>query len=360
MTSASPKYRIGFIGVGGMGIANYHAREYQRDPRTEIVACCDIVPEAVEKFSERFGVPARYDDYETMLDAENLDIVAVCTAEPLHARMTIAAAKRRPKAVFCEKPIAMNLREADEMLETCAANSVRLVVGHQRRYNPQYAIALERLRDGAIGDLLQINATGHTGCSLPVDGTHTIDLIRYYMNDEPIEWVMGQVDTRTRRTARGRSLEDAAVAIMKFESGVRAFLTMGGHILPKREPVGDGHPFHYHRIVLHGSTGRIEIEGDSIPETGAILKVVNGDHVEEIHADPHKWHHDLSPQIDLLNVLENGKPHLLDGHSARATLEVLLSVYESARLNRVIALPLENLEDPLEMLLAEEAARSSS
>lgn len=67
MAAAEPTYRVGFIGVGGMGIANYHAGEYRRHPRVDIVSCCDIVDEATTAFSERFDVPERYTDYEAGL-----------------------------------------------------------------------------------------------------------------------------------------------------------------------------------------------------------------------------------------------------------------------------------------------------
>ena len=139
--------RVAFIGVGGMGIANYHAQAFLQTGQAEIVGICDVLPQALATFGDRFHVPAasRYTDHQAMLAAVHPDIVLVCTNETLHARMTIDAAAHRPRAILCEKPMAMNLGEADAMLEACAREGVLLIVGHQRRYMPQYARARELL-----------------------------------------------------------------------------------------------------------------------------------------------------------------------------------------------------------------------
>jgi len=358
------KVRIGVVGLGG--IANYHARAFLADPRAELVACCDINPERLTAFAEQHSVPAHYHDYERMLDEAALDIVVICTDETLHAAMTVQGAARRPKAILCEKPMAMSLAEADAMLEACRANNVILVIGHQRRFKPQYGRAKEILQEGAIGQLEQILAVCHDWSSLLVDGTHIVNLVRSFVDDVPAEWVMGQIDARSRRVGWNHVLEDAALMLVKFQGGVRAWLTCGGHIAPTREPLGAFVPFsgdQYTRLLLLGSAGQIVIEGDYPPAEVAPLRVVKGDRTDIVpmeHPQQDRkymfWHNGLSPQVDLLNALKDGHRHQLNGESARADLEILLATYESARVRRLIALPLENRNNPFDQILAEQRA----
>ena len=198
-------YRVAFIGVGGMGIAFYHAGCFAADDRAELVACCDISREALDKFGEQFDIADRHEDADEMMAAAAPDVVVIGTNETVHAPLTILAAKHAPKGIICEKPMAMNLGEADAMIAACEENGVFLVIGHQRRYNSQYAVAKERLDAGAIGDLMQIIAKGHPGSSLMVDGTHTVDLVRFYADDEPIDWVMAAVESTSGRSGWGTS-----------------------------------------------------------------------------------------------------------------------------------------------------------
>lgn len=352
--------RTGIVGVGGMGIANYHARALAEEELVELVACCDINVEALHSFGEKHGIPHRYTSYDEMFQRENLDIIVICTNELWHAPITIQAASYRPRAIICEKPMAMNLAEADAMLEACEQNGVVLIIGHQRRYMPQYARAKELLQGGAIGSLEQIWATGHAFTSLMVDGTHTVDLMRYYADDAPIEWVMGQADARTERIGWKHVLEDAAIALMKFETGVRGLLTVGGgHTNSAKEALGTSARFEYHRIVLQGSTGVIDIRGDSPIDGIPLVSLIKGDKSEAVDlftgqdGKMQRWHQGLSPHADLIRCLNEGSTHPLSGQSARATLEVLMAVYESSRLRRMITLPMDNLENPLEQMLAE-------
>lgn len=359
-------WKVGIVGVGGMGIANYHTQEIIRDGRAQITACCDIDQDALKAYAEKYQVPKTYTDFTEMLENEQFDVVLICTAELLHAPMTIQAASFTPKAILCEKPMAMNLGEAKEMLRVCRENDVLLLIGHQRRYKPQYARAKELLNEGVIGGLERIIAAGHAGTSLMVDGTHTVDLIRFFVSDAPVGWVFGQVDAHSARKGRWKHvLEDASLSIMKFENGVRAFMTTGGYAALGGEALGmptngvsDDADFHYHRILLVGEKGTIDIRGDKETGDGPLLSVRRGDVVEPVEADPGAWHQGRSPHSHLFDILERGgtqndDPHLLQGDSAYADLEILLAIYESARLRRVVNLPLENMENPLEQMLAE-------
>src|SRR5215210_7962556 len=101
-----PRYRVAVLATGR--IARAHARGYQMVPQTELCAAADVSPQARDAFGEEFGVAAerRYADYRTLLERERPDVVSVCSHPPLHAPMVLEAARQRPRAILCEKPIA--------------------------------------------------------------------------------------------------------------------------------------------------------------------------------------------------------------------------------------------------------------
>ena len=105
------KYRTGIIACGI--IARVHARAWLGVPSrpTDIAAIADTNPDALREYGEFFGIGKehRYADYREMLDKENLDFVDVCSWHQQHAEMVIAAAARKPKAIICQKPMAVDL-----------------------------------------------------------------------------------------------------------------------------------------------------------------------------------------------------------------------------------------------------------
>ena len=113
----SNKLRAAVIACGRISRAHVHG--YRANPEIELVACADISREALDTFDEEFSVPPdkRYLDYNEMLDKEKPDIVSVCSHHHLHSSMTIDAAARHPRAIVCEKPLALSLGEADDLIE---------------------------------------------------------------------------------------------------------------------------------------------------------------------------------------------------------------------------------------------------
>ena len=348
-----PRYRAAIIGCGR--IAHGHAQGYRAQPDVDLIACADISPEALQRFGDEFGIAARYLALDEMLERERPDIVSVCTHEPLHAAVVLAAAKYAPRGILCEKPIALTLPDADAMIAACDAAGALLIIGHQRRFSPQYIAARRALAAGAIGDVLTITAHGHPGSSLLVDGTHTIDLVRSFLDDGPVAWVMGQVDDIERRVAWSHPAETAALGWIGFASGVHCLLTAGGvHLNGRLEGLGGAVTGpNYHHITVFGTAGRIFIAGDHVEAGTPMVTIQRGTEREEV---PLPWplagdaaH--LPPFAEeirvMLRCLETGATHPLAAPSARATLEVLLAIYESARRRAVVPLPLAISDNPL-------------
>ena len=122
----------------------------------------------MDEFDQDFGGyedyrPKHYTDASAMLDTEGLDVVSVCVWHRGHARWTIAAADRRPKAILCEKPMAEDLGRAEEMLVACQRNGVKLVIGHQRRFLPSYGEVRELIGQGAVGEVQMMRSISGGG-----------------------------------------------------------------------------------------------------------------------------------------------------------------------------------------------------
>ena len=211
----SDKYRVGIIGCGS--IAGLHVQGYRGVEEVEIVAIADPVEAALNDFGERNNIQTRYLDAREMLDKENLDIVSVATWHRLHAPMTIAACARKPKAILCEKPMATNLGECDDMLIAAQRNNVKVAIAHQRRFNPVWTDARQLIANGAIGEPRQIVCRGGQG--LLNDCSHLFDMMRYVLGDPDAEWVIGNIERKTERYERDIPIEDRSAGIIGFQGG---------------------------------------------------------------------------------------------------------------------------------------------
>ena len=328
----SKNYRVGIIGCGR--IAARHANAYTTIESTELVAAAEPDPERRLKFDETYGIVGLYENYREMLSNEELDIISICTWHPLHCEMTVAAAESGVQAILCEKPMAPNMGEADRMLKACEETGTKLVIGHQHRFDPQAVNAKELLKGNAIGELRSI--FGHCGSDLLNNGTHVVDLIRYFVDDSPIRWVMGQIDRPSDKVNFGLRVEHNAIGQWQFENGVYAILAQG-ELAPSD-----------YAFQLCGTAGIISVNA---PE-GRPLQVItkNG----ELDVSLEKLNPKQAEVEELIGWIEGGSSHRSRGESGRATLEVLMAIMESSRLRRAIYLPLETEESPLELMIESE------
>jgi UDP-N-acetylglucosamine 3-dehydrogenase len=327
-------YRVAIIGCGGAG--RFHGRAYRRLPATELVGACDPDQEARARYARELGVDAVFADPEEMLDAVNPDVVSICTPNPTHAPLTILCAHHRVRGIVCEKPLAMALPEADAMLRSCAANGVRLIVNHQRRFERCFITAKELLDGGAIGRLLRMEAAIGEW-DLMSWGTHWLDIFRFYNDDQPTEWVFGQVATDAPKHYFGHPVERAGLAVLRYANGVQAVYRGGD----AAEGMSNR---------LFGAQGVIEVEPCRPPDIGGPIRLLN--------AESSGWRIIEAPQEDstaepleralaaFLECLETGAPHPLDAAGAREVLAQIIAIYESSRSRRVIPFPVDTQDNP--------------
>ena len=309
-----------------------HSRAYAAKPQTEVVAAADIDEEAARKLAEQFSIPALYTDYREMLAKEELDIVSVATWQGVRAEITVAAANAGVKGILGEKPMAASLGGADDMIEACDKNGVKLAIGHQRRFNPAYAEIRRLVADGAIGQPTLLYDRAKANAGLLNTSTHTIDSWRYFLSDPETLWVIGMAARTTDRWERRTLCEDLCMGLVCFEGGARGVYE--GDLPEPKVPMP----------LVIGTEGKIGI-GDK--------KVVL------LHTDKEAgWKEIVPPPVEtnqyqeLIDWMEGRiEEHRGNGRQARYTMEIMMAIYESLRIKGVVIMPLQTRESPLKLMV---------
>jgi predicted dehydrogenase len=147
--------RMAFIGAGG--IAGAHMKHTAGIPGVEFVGVADVVKEAAEKRGDEFSIPNRYTDYQQMLREQKPDAVSVCTPNGMHAPATIAALEAGAH-VIVEKPMAMNAKEAQAMIDVARKRDRKLVIGFQWRFSSAAQFLRKQVSEGRFGDVMYVRA----------------------------------------------------------------------------------------------------------------------------------------------------------------------------------------------------------
>lgn len=220
--------RAGIVGTGG--ISQLHFEGYRR-AGFEVAAICDVDAKALQRRAEEWHVSAVFQDAAEMFDKADLDAVSVCTPVSSHHPAVLAAAAAGVN-VLCEKPIALDLRQAREMIEACRSAGVILQIGHQMRSDGAVSHAKGMIERGEIGDIAfvrlrqahdwggagQVSPSFATrrsggGGTLLDNGTHMMDLARYFAGNA--EEVYARMATRRWPV----ELEDTSLVSIRFMSG---------------------------------------------------------------------------------------------------------------------------------------------
>jgi predicted dehydrogenase len=147
-------FKIGFIGSGGIALT--HMKYLQLIDGVQIVAAADISEKALGKAREQFNIPHTYADYRQMLkEQDDLDAVSVCTPNGLHCENTIAALQAG-KHVLVEKPMAMNAKEAQKMIDAGKKAKKHLVIGFQYRFAANSQLIHRQVAEGKFGNILYV------------------------------------------------------------------------------------------------------------------------------------------------------------------------------------------------------------
>lgn len=335
-------YSVGLIGTGpkqravtrggGFAIGRVHADNWRETDGARLTAACDIREENLNAFLADYGLAEGYADYREMLRESKPDIVDICTWPGLHFEMAMAAVEAGAKGIYLEKPMVLSLGEGRQLVEACAANSVKLIVSHQRRFEPDFRAARTWMNEGRIGRVLEIQGVI---CGEDADllswGTHWFDMFSFLLNDEPVESVMAQTDCTKGKINYGHRVEDSAVVEVEYANGVRCYLR-GDFTFNQR-------PF----IRIIGDKGMLELgqglrglyEGNSgwTRYESGVDKPFKSAYVDAMQ--------------DLVDCIREDRTPVLDGRVALRTTEVIMAAYESSYRRGRVRLPLAEQGFPL-------------
>jgi UDP-N-acetylglucosamine 3-dehydrogenase len=216
--------KVVVLGCGGLG--HIHADAYTKLEGVELTGVCDQQVELANELSKKTGAPAFY-SFEQMLAEAEFDAISITLPSFLHKPYTLLAAKAK-KHVICEKPIALSLEDADEMIKCCETNGVRLFIGHVVRFFPEYASLKQSLESGAIGRACVAHASRvgpHPGDAKSWykererSGGVIVDLMIHDLDF--LRWTLGEVKSVYALLSQNEQLEYALVTL-QFENGAIA------------------------------------------------------------------------------------------------------------------------------------------
>ncbi|HSR30795.1 MAG TPA: inositol 2-dehydrogenase [Anaerolineae bacterium] len=222
------KIGVGLIGAGRIGRVHAENLTY-RIPEADLVAVSDIFVEAAEKLATELQVPAVYQDPQRLLDDETIDAVLICSSTDTHAQL-IENAAVAGKQIFCEKPIALDLAKIDQALAAVEVAGVKLMVGFNRRFDPNFRRVQEVVTSGEIGTPHILRITSRDPGPPPIEYVkvsggifldmtiHDFDMARYLMGRE-VEAIYAAGGVMVDPAIGEAGDVDTAVITLHFEGG---------------------------------------------------------------------------------------------------------------------------------------------
>lgn len=365
------RYRAAAIGSTGKGNFGHGLDTVFKDlDGVDFVALADDNPEGLQETAKKTGVKNLYADYREMLAKEKPDLVSVGPRWLAQRVPMVTAAAEAGCHIYCEKPFAASLAEADVMLAACAKAGVHIAVAHQFRAAAPVRLAVQNLKAGKYGKVVRLRSRPKDdarggGEELIIHGTHLFDMMAAIAG--PPRWVAGHVTTAGRDVARedkrqgtepiGPIAGDAVAASFGFDNGVHGFFDSNANLFRSdRTPYGLLIECEEALLAIR-SPGDVHVypAATAIPENPkfAWQKLW----VEDWHFTPdHKprptsdWLQRGNQIIvkDLLDSVAEKRKPLAAGEDARLALEMIFGVYASHLAGGTrMAIPLKERRHPL-------------
>ncbi|MCM3088672.1 Gfo/Idh/MocA family oxidoreductase [Bhargavaea ginsengi] len=336
---------MNFAIIGCGFIAKKHANAIQQINNANLLAVCDRVPELMDTYVSEYGaVP--YTDLEELLKVPSIDVVNICTPSGTHASIAELAAAYK-KHIIVEKPIAMTIDEIDRIQAAANKNGVKLAVVHPNRFRPAAMKLKEILNSGTLGKISHAlcivnwnrgqeyydqapwrGTKQHDGGVLMNQAIHNLDLLLWYMG-KPQE-VYSMEATRLRNI----EAEDVSAGVIRFESGALATVQASTTVYPKN---------YEESITIFGENGTVKIGGRNALYFETIdlkerKEVEIKKMVDDINSNP--WGTPGHEAIidNMMKAIEKDQEPAITGEDGRRAVQLVLSFYESAKLNQPVKL----------------------
>lgn len=344
-TPVGGEVRVALVGCGR--ISKNHLESIGQVRGIRLVAVADTDVSRAQAVGEAKGVPA-FGSLEEMLAAVPSDLVSICTPSGLHPQHGVIAA-RAGRNVLTEKPMAISLAGADELVQACDAASVQLFVVKQNRLNPAIQLLKRAVDKGRFGRLYMANVTVRwtrpqayydaepwrgtwefDGGAFMNQASHYVDLMQWLMG--PVESVMAKTATQARRI----EAEDSGAALVKFRSGALGVMEVSVLTYPKNLEGS---------ITLLGESGSVKIGGTAVNRVDhwEFADYDDDDKLVEAAATapPSVYGFGHIPYYENVVAVLQGRARAdTDGRAGRKSLELILGIYESARTGCEVPIPL--------------------
>ena len=248
--------RFGLLGAGRIG--KVHAKTISDNPGGTLVAVTDAVPAAAVSIHEQYRCQVR--SIEAIESATDIDAVIICTPTDTHADL-IERFSRAGKAVFCEKPIDLNIARVKACLKVVEETRAKLMVGFNRRFDPHFMAVRKAIDDGQVGDVEMVTITSRDPGLPPIEyikrsggifrdmTIHDFDMARFLLREEPIS-VSATAAVLVDKSVGDVGDYDSVSVLLQTKSGRQAMISNS-----RRAVYG-----YDQRIEVHGSKGMVSAE----------------------------------------------------------------------------------------------------
>lgn len=322
--------------------------------KLEIVAMCDINPDNIVDKKLKFDLPdtvKEYLDYREMLRKEKIDLIAIATESGKHAQIALECIEAGCNLII-EKPIALSLEDADEIIKKADEKGVKVCACHQNRFNKSIQKIREAVDKKRFGKLFY--GTAHIrwcrdheyydraswrgtweqdGGALMNQCIHNIDLLRWMLGDE-IEEVVGMTDRLHHDYIEA---EDLGIALVKFKNGAYGIIEGTTDVYPRNLE---------ETLYLFGEKGTVKAGGQSV-------NVIEEWNFSDMLDDPEevkRQFHENPPNVygyghtplyaDVIDAINNDRAPYVDGRAGRRALELVLGIYLSAYKGEFVKFPI--------------------
>jgi predicted dehydrogenase len=346
------KYAL--IGCGRIAVNHIKAAV---DNHLEIIGVCDIISEHMDNILTLHNLAAnssiyKYTDYNKMLDDLKPDIVGIATESGKHAQIALDCIDRGIN-VIVEKPIAMSIHDADEIIRRSKSKNVKVAACHQNRFNIAVQETRRALEAGRFGKLshgsihVRWNRDKSYYTQAPWRGTwaqdggclmnqciHGIDLLRWMFGND-VEEVYGQTRQQFHTYLEA---EDVGLAILKFRNGVIGTIEGTTNVYPQNLE---------ETLYIFGEKGTVKLGGKSCNSID-IWKFSDEDNSDgkrigftentvNVYGNGH-----TSLYADMIDAVKNNRSPYIDAQAGKNALEIVLAIYKSQKENRPVRLPLSD------------------
>ena len=335
--STTQTIRFGVIGAGRIG--KLHAEHLAtRIPGASLARIADPVIESARDLALRLRVPAFGSDYHEILADPEIDAVAICSSTDTHAQL-IGEAARAGKHIFCEKPIAYDLARIDAALAAVREAKVKLQIGFNRRFDPNFRRVRQVVAGGGIGEVHILRITSRDPAPPPVEYVrvsggmffdmtiHDFDMARFLVGSEVVEiFAAGGVRVDSRIGEAGDI--DTAVVTLRFANGAI------GTIDNSRKAV-----YGYdQRVEVFGSGGMVAAQNNT-PDNVVLSGAEGVRSAQPLYFFLERYAESfLAEMKEFVGAVQSGGPTPVTGEDGRVPVLMAMAAVRSLRENRPVRL----------------------